>query len=182
MGWSTSRKASVPTLPDEAKPPRSVGLDHVEEGQLKVREQDEWIWERALERYEPMMQSVYDGPDPKFAYNSARKLRMPKAINTDWRPETHILMGGSIEAPGEVVKPGVLSAIGLEVDGEAGDPYVLPEDLASRRLGLAKWVADAAQLADHAVDREPRLAVSFRQAAGGHAEQLWREGGQTHAS
>ena len=35
-------------LPDEEKPARNVGLDYVDEGQLKVREQDEWIWERAL--------------------------------------------------------------------------------------------------------------------------------------
>ena len=86
-------------LPDEVKPPRHVGLDHVDEGQLKVREQDEWIWRRALERYEPMVQSVYDGPDPKLAYNSGRKLRMPKVIDSDWRPETHILMGGSLQRP-----------------------------------------------------------------------------------
>ena len=60
------------SLPDEVKPPRAVGLDHVDEGQLKVREQDEWIWERALERYEPMAQSVYDGSDAKLSFKSAR--------------------------------------------------------------------------------------------------------------
>jgi mono/diheme cytochrome c family protein len=128
--------------PDEQKPARAVGLDHVEEGQLKVREQDEWIWQRALERYEPMVQSVYDGPDPKLTYNSARKLRMPATINASWRPETHIFMGGSLEAPGEKVRPGVLSAIGLAVEGSQEDPFVLPEDLTGRRLGLAKWIAD----------------------------------------
>ncbi len=130
-------------LPDEEKPPRAVGLDHVEEGQLKVREQDEWIWERARERYEPMVQSVFDGPDPKLSFKSARKLRMPETINANWRPETHILTGGSIEAPGEKVQPGVLSAIGLAVEGAPSDPYVLPDDLTNRRLGLAKWIADA---------------------------------------
>ena len=61
-------------LADEDKLPRNVGLDHVAEGQLKVREQDEWIWQRAVERYEPMVQGVYDGPDPKLAYSSGRKL------------------------------------------------------------------------------------------------------------
>lgn len=128
-------------LPDEEKPARNVGLDYVAEGQLKVREQDEWIWERALERYEPMVQSVYDGGDAKF--KNARKLRMPEVINASLKTETHILTGGSIEAPGEKVQPGVLSAIGLSIEGSQGDPYVLPEDLTSRRLGLAKWIADA---------------------------------------
>ncbi|MEO6788501.1 MAG: DUF1549 and DUF1553 domain-containing protein, partial [Chthoniobacteraceae bacterium] len=130
-------------LPDEQKPPRAVGLDYIAEGQLKVREQDEWIWERASERYEPMVQSVFDGPDPKLNFKSARNLRMPDVINVNWRPETHILTGGSIEAPGEKVQPGVLSAIHLGVEGAQDDPYVLPEDLTNRRLGLAKWIADA---------------------------------------
>ncbi len=130
-------------LPDEEKPARAVGLDYVEEGQLKVREQDEWIWERALERYQPMVQSVYDGPDPKLNFKSARNLRMPKVINISWRPETHILMGGAIEAPGDKVQPGVLSAVGIAVSTELGDPFVLPDDLTNRRLGLALWIADA---------------------------------------
>ncbi len=128
--------------PDEMKPTRNVGLDHVAEGQLKVREQDEWIWERALERYQPMVQSVYDGPDAKFTFKSARSLRLPATVNASWRPETSIFMGGALEAPGERVQPGVLSALGLSVEAPEGDPYVLPEDLTNRRLGLAKWIAD----------------------------------------
>ncbi len=51
-------------LPDEQKPPRHVGLDHVEQGQLKVREQDEWIWTRRLERYQPMAQTVFNTSRP----------------------------------------------------------------------------------------------------------------------
>lgn len=146
--WFASRglpyktEAQRAKLPDEEKPPRHIGLDHEEEGQLKVREQDEWIWERALERYRPMVQSVYDGPDEKFTFKSARSLRMPDVIDAGWRPETHIFMGGALEALGEKVEPGVLSAIGLGVEGAAGDPHVLPEDLTHRRLGLAKWISD----------------------------------------
>ncbi|MFZ9838364.1 MAG: PSD1 and planctomycete cytochrome C domain-containing protein [Opitutaceae bacterium] len=131
-------------LPDEQKPPRHAGLNHVDEGQLKVREQDEWIWSRARERYAPMVQSVYDGPDPKWTFKSARELRLPKSIDATWRPETHILLGGSLEAPGEKVSPGVLSAVALPVAGAgAADPHGLPEDLTHRRLGFAQWVADA---------------------------------------
>ena len=60
------------------KPPRHVGLDHVEQGQLKVREQDEWIWTRRLERYEPMAQSVYNAAKFDLAWNGARKLRISR--------------------------------------------------------------------------------------------------------
>lgn len=130
-------------IPDEMKPPRYVGLDHVEQGQLKVREQDEWIWNRRLERYQPMVQSIYNGPDVDFKWNGARKLRMQKNPDPDWKPNSTILVGGALEAPGRKVRPGVLSAIGIPVEGAPeGDPYVLPEGLEGRRLALAKWIAN----------------------------------------
>lgn len=125
--------------PDEMKPPRHVGLNHVEEGQLKVREQDEWIWTRRLERYEPMVQSVYNGPDPQWL--NARKLRMPGKINANVQLVSHILTGGSLEAPGERVQPGVLSALGLSVNAESEDRYVIGNELDGRRLALARWIA-----------------------------------------
>ncbi len=128
-------------LPDEEKPPRAVGLDYVQEGQLKVREQDEWIWNRALERYEPLAQTVYNGPDTN---KNARKLRMEKNDKKpNWRPVSTIYTGGSLEAPGAPVTPGVLSALGVPVEGApADDPFKLPESLDGRRLAFAKWVAD----------------------------------------
>jgi len=51
-------------LPDDEKPPRHVGLSPTETGRLKVRRQDDWIWTRRLERYQPLAQSVYNGPVP----------------------------------------------------------------------------------------------------------------------
>ena len=125
--------------PDEMKPIRHVGLSIEEQGQLKVREQDVWIWTRRLERYEPMVQSVYNGPDPKFL--NARKLRMPGKIPASWKPESHILTGGSLEAPGEKVGPGILSALGIEVGASEIDPYVIADELGGRRLALAQWIA-----------------------------------------
>ena len=70
-------------LPDNEKPPRHVGLDHVDQGRLKVREQDERIWTRRMERFEPMIQGVYDGPDPPEKMNRALKMRIavgPRAV------------------------------------------------------------------------------------------------------
>ena len=129
-------------LPDEEKPPRHVGLNVPEQGRLKVRKQDEWIWKRRLERYEPMVQGVYNGPTPKFL--NARKLRMPPNINQDWISNTHILLGGALEAPGDQVFPGVMSALGIPVSMNSTkqkDPYLLPNTLSGRRLGMAKWIA-----------------------------------------
>ena len=127
------------SLPDEKKPPRHVGLDHMEQGRLKVREQDEWIWERRMERFQPMVQGVYNGPTPKNL--NARTLRMPKKINKNWQPDSHIYMGGSLQAPGKKVGPGVLSATGIAVSTAGDDPYLIADKLQGRRLALAKWIA-----------------------------------------
>ncbi|MEM7013309.1 MAG: PSD1 and planctomycete cytochrome C domain-containing protein, partial [Verrucomicrobiota bacterium] len=119
-------------LPDEEKPPRHVGLTQEEQGKLKVREQDAWIWNRRLERYEPMVQTVYNGPDPSFL--NARKMRMNAKANNQWRPTSKILTGGALEAPGDDVEAGVLSAVGV--------PTEITDELDGRRLGVAKWIAD----------------------------------------
>lgn len=131
------------SLPDEEKPPRHVGLDHVEQGQLKVREQDEWIWTRRLERYEPMAQSVYNAEDFMLAWNGARKLRIKRSKKSGELPVCHILVGGALAAKGDEVAPGVLSATPAAVDSEAEDPFLLTDEVNGRRLGLARWIADS---------------------------------------
>ena len=45
--------------PEDQKPPRHIGLTEPEKGQLKVREQDCWIWNRRKERYQPMAQQRF---------------------------------------------------------------------------------------------------------------------------
>ncbi|MGI9243990.1 MAG: DUF1553 domain-containing protein, partial [Verrucomicrobiales bacterium] len=110
---------------------------------LKVREQDAWIWNRRLERYEPLAQAVYSGPDPKNVY--ARKLRMPPMAKQDksWRPDSRIFIGGSYQAPGEKVSPGVLSVLGIPTDSASdSDPYAIPDGQAGRRAAFARWVSD----------------------------------------
>ena len=126
-------------LPDEGKPPRYVGLNPVEQGRLKVRQQDDWIWTRRLERYAPMAQSVYNGPVPKSL--NARKMRMPGKIPNGPIPESRILLGGALEAPSDPVQPGVLSALGLPSSQDPENPYLLTSDASGRRLALAKWIA-----------------------------------------
>ena len=128
-------------MPDEEKPPRHVGLSPEEQGRKKVRRQDEWIWQRRLERYQPLAQSVYNGPVPNSL--NARKLRMNARANNKWRPDSRILGGGALEAPGAKVTPGVLSALGVPVaKAEQGDAYQIPDALDGRRLALANWIAN----------------------------------------
>lgn len=127
-------------LPDEEKPPRHVGLSPEETGRKKVREQDQWIWNRRMERYQPMVQGVYNGPDPKSL--NARSMRMPKSAPKAPIPQIHILMGGSLEAPSEKVTPGVLSGIGIPSSSDSQDPYQITQSPHGRRLALAKWIVD----------------------------------------
>ena len=127
------------SLPDEEKPPRYVGLNPVEQGRLKVRRQDDWIWTRRLERYEPMAQSVYNGPVPKSL--NALKMRMPGKTSDKPIAQSHILMGGALEAPGDPVQPGVLSALGLPASNDPKQPYLVTSESSGRRLALAKWIA-----------------------------------------
>lgn len=128
--------------PEDQKPPRHVGLTPEEKGIKKVREQDVWIWQRRLERYEPMAQAVYSGQDD---WKNARKLRKPKNIKQDWRPENYILTGGALDAKGPTVEPGVLSAVAINMpsrtESKEGEPWRITDDLSGRRLELACWIA-----------------------------------------
>ncbi|MEM9828581.1 MAG: DUF1549 and DUF1553 domain-containing protein, partial [Planctomycetota bacterium] len=128
------------SLPDDKKPPRNIGLNHVQEGRLKVREQDVWIWRRRLERYQPMAQSVFNAGASKLAWNGARKLRVDPKADRMTAPENFILTGGALDAQGDPVGPGVLSATRIPVDGNVGDAYRLPDDVTGRRTALAKWI------------------------------------------
>jgi mono/diheme cytochrome c family protein len=128
-------------MPDDVKPPRHVGLDYIEQGRLKVREQDDWVWERRKERYQPMVQSVYNGPAPK-SFN-ARKLRIVGPEKLEDSLENHILTGGALTALGDKVEPGVLSAVGVPLGDGIEDPYVIPgDDIDGRRTAVARWIAD----------------------------------------
>ena len=129
-------------IDDDKKPPRHVGLNHVEQGQLKVREQDEWIWNRRLERYQPMAQSVFNSDVARIAWNGARRLRIYRQKSKQ-PVVNHILTGGALTALGDQVSPGVLSAIALPVSTEQGrDRYLVTDDINGRRLELARWIAN----------------------------------------
>ena len=130
--------------PDEMKPPRHVGLNHVQSGQLKVREQDVRIWKRRLERYQPMVQSVYTEVNHPEKFTNARELRVFRAKKIPKEAvKNFILSGGSLSAPTDRVKPGVLSAVSLAVNPRGDDPYLLPGDPSGRRTALADWIANA---------------------------------------
>lgn len=132
--------------PDGTKPPRHAGLTEQEEGQLKVREQDVWIWNRRRERFKPLAQTVYNGG---YRTRPSKHLRYPNLKDPKQKAAheslgtTHIYGGGSVHSKKDEVTPGVLSAVGIPTTAATqDDPYKLPETADGRRLGLAKWIAN----------------------------------------
>ena len=128
--------------PDEMKPPRHVGLDYVQQGQRKVREQDEWIWNRRLERYKPMAQSVYNNDSTVLAFDGARRLRINRQKQKGSTSTNKILIGGSLAAMGDTVMPGVLSALAVHSSTDPEAPHTLTDATEGRRMALADWIAN----------------------------------------
>ncbi len=126
--------------PEGQKPPRHIGLEIDDLGYLKVRTNDARIWKRRLERYQPMAQTVYEGP---VKVENSVKLRMPEpeALRGD-PPQSFILAGGSIYSPGARVRPGVLSAVPVSYRPAGPSPQPdVPTSMTGRRLALARWIA-----------------------------------------
>ena len=73
-------------------------------------------------------------------------------------------MGGALEAEGESVQPGVLSATGLPVPSEeSSQSFLLPNSIDGRRLALAKWVAQMKPF-NHTLYSQPIWQNHFGQA------------------
>ena len=94
----------------------------------------------SIKRYEPLAFSVTSGlvedwndvgPGGAGSY-----MKKPDYENV----EMHVLVGGSLESPGERVAPGVLSAINRYSGFRTPK---LPKTTSGRRFALAKWIADS---------------------------------------
>ncbi len=114
-------------LTDEEKWARAIVLKHLSH------------YQESIKRYEPLAFSVTSGlvedwndVGPGGANSYMKKPDYAGA-------EMHLLVGGSIETPGEKVAPGVLNAIERYSGFQAPK---LPETLDGRRSALALWIAD----------------------------------------
>ncbi|MCB0667646.1 MAG: PSD1 domain-containing protein [Saprospiraceae bacterium] len=147
--WLTQRgkpylsKRDRRKLPEAEKPPRYLGLNNTDLGYRKVLQKRMQTLNSELRKFEPLAFSVYNGPD-QVAWSG----RIMEVQLNDTTPlaETHLLQGGSIFAPLQAVKPGILQSIPLlqkyesDLDSSSLDP-VLPEGKEGRRLALARWIA-----------------------------------------
>ena len=133
------------------------GVSRIEDVPAVSRKQDagltdEQMWARrivnkhlshhaeSIKRYDPLAFSVTSGLVEEWndigPGGAGSYMKKPDYESV----EMHVLVGGSIESPGERVAPGVLSAI--ERYGGLPAPR-LPETTSGRRSALAKWIADS---------------------------------------
>jgi hypothetical protein len=101
--------------------PREVVRDGVadEAGeQIRALRKRIEYYQRELQRYQPLALSLSSGGAEK---------KIPA-------PDTHILIGGSLESPGDKVTPAVFSAA-------QGAAVTIPQTTEGRRLALARWIA-----------------------------------------
>ena len=93
----------------------------------------------SIKRYEPLAFSVTSGLVEEWndvgPGGAGSYMKKPDYENV----EMHVLVGGSLESPGERVAPGVLSAVERYSGFQAPR---LPETTSGRRAALAKWIAD----------------------------------------
>ena len=118
---------SLKEVPFEKRPGKGLGLSSVDLSTEKVLRKRIEYREREIERYLPQSFSVSS--------------KASKAETKDISP-TRILIGGSLESPGEPVQPGVLSAVYNSDDLKSPSEWNrMPASETGRRLKLAQWIA-----------------------------------------
>ena len=115
-------------------------MDYTDLGVQKVLRKRIEYFERMLLTAEPYAFSVYSGP-PRLYRSNLTMMPMPKRHEGEAEP-VFILKGGSLEAPGDPVQPGLLSAtLSFRRDTPGNEIEAIPTATQGRRLALAKWIA-----------------------------------------
>ncbi len=106
---------------------------------LKLLRKQLSMHEESIQRYDPLAFTVSSGLVEEW--NDVGPLGAASYLKADdYRDaETHVLVGGDIQAPGNRVEPGALSA----VEHYSGYPSPeIPSSVKGRRAALAKWIAN----------------------------------------
>ena len=139
-----ARKEMARTEGEEAARAATTGtlqrrLDQEQAELLKLFRKHISIHKESAQRFEPKAFAVSSGlvedwndvgPNGAGSFLKADEYR---------DAETHVLVGGDVQAPGDKVEPGVLQAVELYSGFAAPE---IPDAIDGRRAALAKWVAD----------------------------------------
>ncbi|MCB9385295.1 MAG: PSD1 domain-containing protein [Bryobacterales bacterium] len=114
-------------------------LDQEQAELLKLFRKHISIHQESIERYDPKAFAVSSGLVKEWNDVGPQGANSYLTADDYESPETHVLVGGDVQAPGEEVSPGVLQAVARYSGFEAPN---IPETTSGRRAALAKWVAD----------------------------------------
>lgn len=134
-------------LPDEEQPPRYYGLTNQDLGYRKVLNKRLQSLNRTKNRFDPLAYSVYNGPNR--VVQSHQAMTVPEELLGE-PPATFVLAGGSVYAPQEEVRAGILSApvtLATATDNArpAAIPNPVPQGMNGRRKAFAEWLSQANQ-------------------------------------
>jgi len=134
--FATTRFTRPPTpfLPQE----RTADLPRLREEIEKIAAAKDWMTTDSPDSF-----TLYHVKDKRGNYMKIARWRCDAnsfTVRTGGGQEIRILRGGSLEAPDEVVTPGVLSAVRFNGDAPQPESWNLPESVGGRRLALAQWM------------------------------------------
>lgn len=127
-------------FPETEKSFRSLTKNRVQEIDERMRGVARLRFERWAKEYDPYILGVYNG-SPRVIQARTLLNPVPAERIADELMEVAILAGGAITAPGEIVRPGVLSAIGGFGESSYSEPSIT-DALDGRRLALAQWIVE----------------------------------------
>lgn len=148
--WLTEHgHKSLDEVPGDQRPPRHLGLTDLEMSLEKVYQKRVNYFQLEMRRFEPQALSVYDGPltlfDMTLGKPTGRRGKGGKAVadgSLGTLQVVHVLRGGALDAPGDRVTPGVLSAVfGSNDSAQPSAWNTVPQSAEGRRLALARWIA-----------------------------------------
>lgn len=132
--------SSESALPPEARQEairEGKGLSPEDYEAMKLFQKHLEIYRESRDRYEPKAFTVSSGPLDGHT-DVGRSMKLP--AREAYQPaEVHVLPGGNIQAPGEKVAPGALSALARY--GNYPEPMI-PTSVEGRRAALAQWIAN----------------------------------------
>jgi mono/diheme cytochrome c family protein len=125
---------SLSTIPKEEWPVPKWDADTEGKGHGKVNNKRKQILDRELKRFKRLAFSVYSGRDRPFLSNRPIIAMPSPAQRRGTPPAVHILTGGSVETPGQLVSPAVLSVVTKDAERP------VTQELTGRRAALAEWL------------------------------------------
>ena len=128
---------SLTTIPREEWPVTEWDADTERKGHRKVSSKRSQILTRELNRFKPLALSVYSGPNRNYISNRPINAMPASGQRKGRAQDIHILTGGSLETPGALVTPAVLTVVDSKTE------TTIPDSTTGRRAAFAEWLTDS---------------------------------------